>query len=138
MQITVDSYEVFDSAESYEAKEGYEWRKVKISCKASNENAQNYGYWLSSRTEDYYTTTLHDDSYMDTYVGENKSVSEYTVIWHGEKMPCETRYETSSSGWKRDENRNYYCIRYYEWAFCVPVGYDGAVVGPCNFGFRLW
>jgi hypothetical protein len=135
--VSVESYEIFESAEGYEALEGYEWRVVKFACEFRDDNAQDYGFWINSRIEDYYTTTLHDDSSVDTYVGDGESISEYIVNWHGQEMPATEHWSTESTGWQKDENGEYYNTRYYTYAVRVPVGYDGGVLAVYDYGIAV-
>ena len=136
-KITADSYEIFESAEGFEAKEGYEWRKVEFSCFFNDEIARGFGFIIPARLEDYYNTTLHDDTVETVSSDDNGSVGEYTIIWHGEEMTATRKYSTYSSYWKKDEDGNSYNIRYYSYAICVPVGYDGGVFGVYDKSIAL-
>ena len=47
----VSSYEVFESAYGYPAKEGYEWRVAEIQPLYFDDNARKFGVWTFPRTE---------------------------------------------------------------------------------------
>ena len=61
-EVIVTDYQIFDSAEGYEYKEGYEWRVATIQIRVYDNNAYYFNASASIRFEDYYTTTLHADS----------------------------------------------------------------------------
>ena len=128
-KITAESYEIFESAEDFEFKEGYEWRKVMISCRFDDDVAQDKGFWIPSRLEDYYNTTLHDDTLTELSEQGDEELSEFTILWHGEEMKATSYYKSQATGWEKDEDGNYYNIRYFTYAVHAPVGYDGSVYG---------
>ncbi len=87
--ITAETYEIFESAEGFEFKEGYEWRKVVFACWFDTKDSNYKGFWLSCRLEDYYNTTLHDDTSTMLWKNDNESFEEYTILWHGQEMKAE-------------------------------------------------
>lgn len=125
--ITAESYEIFESAEGFEFKEGCEWRKVEFSCCFKLPDRR--GFWIPARLEDYYNTTLHDDTSTVLWENENESLEEYTILWHGQEMKVERYYETHATDWSRDAEGNWECTRYFTYAVHVPAGYDGGVFG---------
>ena len=133
--ITAESYEIFESAEGFEFKEGYEWRKVEFSCWFNLPDRR--GFWLPSRLEDYYNTTLHDDTSTMLWENDDESFEEYTILWHGQEMKAERYYETHHSGWSRNAEGNWECTRYFTYAVHVPVGYDGGVFGVYDKSIAL-
>ena len=129
-ELTVTSYEIVESAEKLEAREGYEWRVVTMEARFSDDNAATYGSRPITQTEDYYNTKLHDDTnvkleddvaWKDYYTADLYS---YTIIYQGQEMEAYCLDGYKWSGWVGREN-----TLYQLWAFQVPVGYDGCVVG---------
>jgi hypothetical protein len=129
-EVTVTSYEIVESAEKLEAREGYEWRVVTMEARSYDDNANAYGMSSSYHTEDYYNTKLHDDTnvkleegvaWKDYYTADLYS---YTIIYQGQEMEAYCLDGYKWSGWVGREN-----TLYQLWAFQVPVGYDGCVVG---------
>jgi len=129
-EVTVTSYEIVESAEKLEAREGYEWRVVTMEARFYDDNANAYGMSSSCHTEDYYNTKLHDDTnvklednvaWKDYYTAD---LDSYTIIYQGQEMEAYCRDGDKWGGWVGREN-----TLYQLWAFQVPVGYDGCVVG---------
>ena len=135
--ITAESYEIFESAEGFEFKEGYEWRKVVFACWFDSKGSNNKGFWLPSRVEDYYNTTLHDDTNILLWENEDATLEEYTILWHGQEMKAQRYWETYNTGWHRNEDGYKEMTKYFTYAVHVPVGYDGAVFGVCDKSIGL-
>lgn len=127
-ELTVTRYEVFDSAEGYPAKEGYEWRIVEMQALFHEQNAKSYGSATATNYEDYYTIELHDDTGV---YDEETEIDTYSVCYHGEIMEASERIVSNWSGWHYKDGRKI-DIRTVTWEFCVPKGYDGAVAGFRN------
>ena len=135
--ITAESYEIFESAEGFEFKEGYEWRKVVFACWFDTKGSNNKGFWLPSRLEDYYNTTLHDDTSTLLWENDDESFEEYTILWHGQEMKAERYWESHNTGWHRNEEGYKEMTKYFTYAVHVPVGYDGAVFGVSDKSIDL-
>ena len=129
-EVIVTSYEIVESAEKLEAREGYEWRVVTMEAKFFDDNAATYGSRPITQAEDYYNTKLHDDTnvklekgvaWKDYYTADLES---YTIIYQGQEMEAYCLDGYKWSGWVDREN-----TLYQLWAFQVPVGYDGCVTG---------
>ena len=127
-EVTVNRYEIFDSAEGYPAKDGYEWRIVEMQALFHEQNAKNYGSATATNYEDYYTIKLHDDTAV---YDEETEIDTYSVCYHGEIMEATERIVSNWSGWHYEGGRKV-DIRTVTWEFCVPKGYDGAVAGFLN------
>ena len=127
-EVTVNRYEIFDSAEGYPAKEGYEWRIVEMQALFHEHNAKSYGSMTATNYEDYYTIELHDDTGV---YDEETEIETYSVCYHGEIMEATERIVSNWSGWHYEGGRKV-DIRTVTWEFCVPKGYDGAVAGFRN------
>ena len=127
-EVTVNRYEIFDSADGYPAKDGYEWRIVEMQALFHEQNAKSYGSVTASNYEDYYTIELHDDT--DVY-DEETEISTFSVSYHGEIMEATERIVSNWSGWHYVGGRQI-DICTVTWEFCVPKGYDGVVIGFRN------
>ncbi len=116
------NYKVFDSDETHEAKEGYEYRSVE--CWSAGYGAiPSSGFYGIC---DYYEGCDPDE-----------------VSYYGESFPCITggyekmedtgwtngsKYDYSKWGWAEDQTRT--CE--YVYTVLVPKGYDGAVIAFLN------
>ena len=130
-EVTVVSYEIFESAEGYAPLEGYEWRVAEIQIRFFDDNAWNYGiYSPSTNSEDYYNTKLHDDSNELVEEAETYNQYRYTIIHNGQEMDA---YYFSNAGswsdWTTNEDGTHETTYTYAVEFLVPIGYDGCVVG---------
>jgi hypothetical protein len=122
----VTYYGVFESGEGYEYKEGYEWRVVEMKVSVTDSNARKYGFSVGSRIEDYYTTKYHDDT---SVYDEETGMTTVKLFYQGQEMEGYWRTKSEYSGWHYDENGIRQSVFTGEWAFHVPVGYDGCVAG---------
>jgi len=123
----VTTYDIFESASGYEAKDGYEWRLVDIEVLFYDENAWNYGISATTRIEDYYNPQLFDDMLVELDESEEYYSYTSTVIHRGQEQEVYYRYVDYWSDWIDEE-----CTYYAQWAIQVPIGYDGMVVGLQN------
>lgn len=114
--------EIFDFP--LEAREGYEWIAARIEITFDDENAWNYGILTRALFENYYDPYLFDDSLVE--LGEQ--LYESTILWHGEKVQMRTAIVTKNGEWTPE--KTILITKYF--AFDVPVGYRGAVVGLIN------
>ena len=132
-EVTVTDYQIFDSAEGYPAKEGYEWRVATIRTRLFDNNVYYYGASTGVRFEDYYTTVFHDDSgigWQDLGEGIDGSYDIYKLIHHGQEMEAYEQYIDSGwSKWNWAAGDDYGFTRTVTAAYQVPIGYDGVVVG---------
>ena len=114
--LRLSNYVVFDSDETHEGKEGYEWRAVQISMEFHDDNAWDYGYSWQVDLEDYYSATAFDEN-MNMESGDTV---EYPVVnYHGVEYPdclVNVTYGKANENWH---------IKVY---FRVPIGYDGVVL----------
>lgn len=122
-ELSFYQYTIFASDETHEAKEGYEWRTVKVNLTFNDSNVLTHGAEWSTTWEDYYTIDKHDSS--ATLMDEEGTTYKFTVNYNGtDYEECLFVKKLSHSGW----NGNYYEVK-YEFSFLVPVGYDGCVIG---------
>jgi len=144
---TVDSYEIIPSAEDYdtgldtawnlEAKEGYEWRVVKMSVVFGDEAAQANGMkWYICR-ENYYDIVGHDDSAttIEDADAAKEAIKTFMINYNGEEYECACYGIDSLKGWDLTTRTNTLIICN---AIQVPVGYDGFVVGLMNSATAKW
>ncbi|MBR5125524.1 MAG: hypothetical protein IKU68_02190 [Oscillospiraceae bacterium] len=127
-EVEVLSYEVFPSSEEYPAKEGYEWRVATFRMSFFGYMAYRYGVDTEYNIEDYYNITLLDDTVV---YHEEEACDTYTVNYHGQLMEV-MQYDSYTWDrwmWKNDQN---WVDGKIVFAYCVPEGYDGAVVGFRN------
>ena len=132
-EVIVTDYQIFEEAEGYPAREGYEWRVATMQIRVYDNNARYYQVSTSFRFEDYYNTILHDDSspdWQETSEGSGVYFSTYTLIHEGQVMDAYHEYTDSGwSKWNKTEGDQKGNTRTYVVAYQVPVGYDGAVIG---------
>ena len=128
-EVMITSYEVFDSAEGYPAKEGYEWRVVTMEAVYFDDNARWYGIKLTNCSEDYYNTKLHDDSITEP---DEDGFETSLIIYRGVEMETYERYTGSWSGWHDSENGRRQNKLSAKYEYLMPKGYDGRVVGFVN------
>ena len=120
-KVIFSDYETFESDETHEALDGYEWKAVTCTMILDDENAYNHGYsGFNSTTIDYY-----DNSFWDNY---DEKTDTFTVNYSGIEYPgVQYDSEELQYGWVDDvfayKFRNFYR---------VPKGYDGLVLGIFN------
>ena len=121
-------YERFDSDETHEAVDGYEWIKFTWQVTYDDENANNYGFMTGPCFEDYYSPKNHDDTTV--VLDENEDRSSFTANWNGQDYPeCITEYGywDWGDGWGETSITGT-CTSYAR----VPKGFDGYVYGLRN------
>ena len=128
-EVMITSYEVFDSAEGYPAKEGYEWRVVTMEATYFDDNARWYGIKLTNCSEDYYYTKLHDDSITEP---DEDGFETSMVIYNGIPMEAYERYTGDWSGWHDSEGGRRENTLRAKYEYLMPKGYDGRVAGFVN------
>lgn len=129
-EATVTSYEVFDSAKDYPAKEGYEWRIVKMKVWYHDEIAEKYGCDIDPIFDDYYNPKLCYDTSEVLEETDRYRLWKYTVPYNGEQMDayCYWHY-TNWGDWFANEENHVEILCYLQWDFLVPAGYDGSIAG---------
>ncbi len=115
-KLTWENYQVFASDETHEAVEGYEWHRVTVKIVFSDRDAQKYGFVVQSALDDYYwVSSENGNGYTDPF----------TISYHGilyDQCLMANGYG-SISEWVNDV-----CIYTAEFAWRVPVGYDGHMI----------
>ena len=137
--LTFSDYQISDTLkwndgfpENYVTPEGYEWRSVHVTIVYDDENANNYGPAMTRIFTNYYDAegfenSRHPSDEYDKWV-------YYTVNYYGVdylKTDFSSDESDSWSGWV-DETDTFEA----DYAFCVPVGYDGAVLAFHNYANR--
>ncbi|MBR4290821.1 MAG: hypothetical protein IKT52_09300 [Oscillospiraceae bacterium] len=128
-EATVIAYEIFESEEGYPGREGYEWRVASIEVRFFDENAQKYGAYPFYRHENYYNVKLYDQSIEELNESEEYYAQTALCTYYEQEVEIYLRIRDSWSSWRKDSSGNDECYYNIEFAFQVPIGYDGAVVG---------
>ena len=119
--MVVTDYNILESDDTHEAKEGYEWRIVSFDLIFSDQNARDYGYLYGYQMADYYDNSLLFDSIEEA--GEKDNASTYLVNYNGEEREAYAYVRDSSVGWI-----DHMAAVVVTYEFQVPVGYDGIVI----------
>lgn len=129
-KIIYSDYRIFESDDTHEAQEGYEWKCVECTIIFDDENAFKHGYaGFSHISGDYYDM----NTFLSGDYGENNDWI-FTVNYKGEKYDkCRERETVIENGWiERDDGTAYAQIK-YSFSYCVPVGYDGITMSFINY-----
>lgn len=120
-KLTLSDYKIFESDDTHEAKEGYEWRSVHAHVLFDDDNAYFYGMNMADCYENYYDIIGWDDS-----VRTEDDIRYYTVIYNGEIFDaCRVKRENAKYGEWINETCTWDAWYYAQ----VPVGYDGCIIG---------
>lgn len=119
--MVITDYNIFESDDTHEAKEGYEWRIVSFDLTFSDQNARDYGYLYAHQMADYYDDSLLLDSIEQA--DKNDNASKYLVNYNGEDCEVYVSVRSSSVGWI-----DHVITISVTYEFQVPVGYDGVVI----------
>lgn len=116
-KITFSDYEIFDSDDTHEALEGYEWRAITMTESFNETDAIVYndvGFVPVPTFTDYYC------NFANTY---NESTDTYTLNYNGVDY---TDVKSDSKFLQGDWNGDTFTLqaRYF---YRVPIGYDGLV-----------
>lgn len=117
--------ETFPSAEGYEAMEGYEWKRVEFAYFIP-ESEMEYGGYISARSTNYYESK--DEAITMLSDGED---SPFIANYCGNVYDkCIERFTTIENIWAFEETflHTRCWVLIMEYAFRVPVGYDGVVM----------
>lgn len=127
-KVWFDNYRIFDSDETHEAKDGYEWRSVDMHIALGDDS--EYDKWSS----------CYEFNYVGEYYQDNdwdNDLKNITVNYNGKDYVCEhvftvlneerdvNRPDYTKWGWSGERT---YTFEYNE-AFLVPKGFDGMLVG---------
>ena len=133
-KVIFSNYQTFDSDETHEAKEGYEWKMVDVTAVFGDENAREYGILPDSWVDDYYDII----KCVDTSVTDDNGIDHFTVNWNGvDYTECCDIWDSGWNGWTDNTNpayRDWERINVFQLhlAVLVPAGYDGIVLGVYN------
>ncbi len=126
-KVWFDNYKIFDSDETHEAKDGYEWRTVDLHIAIGDD--REYQHW-----KDCYEANLNGEYYQDMGWDD---MQKMTVNYYGKDYICDhvftvlneergvDRPDYKKYGWSGEQT---YTFEYNE-AFHVPKGFDGMFVG---------
>ena len=147
----VCNYRIFPSDETHQAVDGYEWRAFDVEIEFSDENAWKYGISVGPCYENYYAIEDWDNSESDLtgtqweYLMDVENVNGrgcYNISFHGETLPVVILLEDSGfGGWGTTYDKDGTETRSITYSasiyVCVPVGYDGVVIGFRDSGTEL-
>ena len=119
--MVVTDYEILESDDTHEAKEGYEWRNASFELTFHDQSARDHGYLYGYQMADYYDNSLLFDSIEG--VSEKENASKYLVNYNGEECEVYVSVRDSSVGWI-----DHVATISVTYEFQVPVGYDGIVI----------
>ncbi len=130
---TVTNYQVFDSDDTHEAKDGYEWKIVEMQIKFWDENSLFYGWSVAYGCDDYYEKDEEDgegDQGDNEYEPDWDNEAMHTVSWKGQDYTeCRRiKVNTSNTGWVEDEEGNSVLTYTAKFDFLYPKGYDGILL----------
>lgn len=119
-ELTFSDYKIFESDETHPAKDGYEWRTLHAQVLFNDDNAWVHGATYANFLVDYYEDGADSEVNLSPEYGV-----PYTTSFNGiDYTECMHLYDSSTCGWVGRQ------ISFdFDFAFLVPVGYDGAVVG---------
>ncbi len=118
-----------------ESVDGYEWIHATINLRFSDEASQVDGVRWHTTTEDYYTIMQHDDTTVIAWSNDDEQsiCKQYSVNYKGQDFnQCMSISRFTEDGWSDD---GVYAA-HYDYDFCVPVGYDGTVIGVYSGAFN--
>ena len=130
-KLTITDYQIADTYEGYETPEGYEWRIVKVSLWAGDDNARNYSIIYRVAWNEYYDSDFEED--FEEMLERLENV--YTINYLGEEYTeC---LDAVGLNWNPVVGNEYTAEGFV--AFRVPKGYDGKVIsfGKAN-GSKNW
>lgn len=115
-KLTWENYRVFDGDDTHEAVEGYQWHSVTVKIVFSDRDAQRYGFIAQSALDDYYwIASENGNGYTDAF-----TVSFYGQLYDQCLM---ANKQATVSPWIDGA-----CTYTAEFAWRVPVGYDGHMI----------
>ncbi len=124
-RLVFSEYETFESDEDHPAKDGYEWKTVRVTITFDDDNAFNYGMQVRGQLRDYYKVNEEVDEDWD---GKEK---EFTVNFNGIEYECKQRMTGGFDDWVNHE-RHYDVV----FDFLVPKGYDGETLSYYSSEFE--
>lgn len=122
-KVTFSDYEVFESDETHEAAEGYEWKAVTLTILFDDENVVLHGFAFT----DWMLTNYYSD--VNVFYDYNEDNDTYTIDYNGTDY-TEAKYDNV---YLQDEWINDVFTRQQRLFFRVPKGYDGLVIAVCPF-----
>lgn len=116
-KITYSDYDIFDSDDTHEALEGYEWRAITATMSLDYNESLTYGYLGVFPTPDLI------DYYCDINNTYNESTDTFTLSYNGEDY---TDVKFDGEILQNDWNDDIFTAK-VRWFCRVPKGYDGIV-----------
>lgn len=133
---TVTDYQVFDSDETHEAKDGYEWKTVEMQVEFWDENSFNYGWTMGYGQDNYYEKDEEGGEDGEGDQGDSEyepywdNEATYTVNWKGQDYTeCRAiEADVSDTDWVEDTEGNFSFTYTLKFDFLYPKGYDGVLL----------
>lgn len=136
-KLVFSDYRIFEGDETHPAKDGYEWRTIHATITFNDRNAWTYGCSVAYLTSDYYRFD------PDAQWEEAKGIAaedNFSIVWNGEEYSeCMSISDGGFGDWESHYvgpatdgfgGRYEFTLSFdAQWAFRVPVGYDGMVLG---------
>jgi len=126
-KVTVTEYKVFESDETHEAKEGYEWRFVSVTLVFDDENTKYYGASYNAWAGCYYIG--NKEKAPDPEEIKAKGEGYFAQDYNGKEYECWRR-----TGWDSSWDKKNVLTAHYEYEALLPIGYDGAIFLFVNSG----
>ena len=116
--VQVSDYRVFDAADGFPAKDGYEWRVLTFEVNTPEGDGSGWNHTVLS--SNYYNIVLDKDSCVKDANGSETR----TVVWDGRLQDYTLTWRQENTG----DNSRFHVV----WTAQVPKGFDGLVVGIRN------
>ncbi len=125
-KVWFDNYKIFDSDETHEAKEGYEWRTVDMHLAIGDDTEfKKYNYHEANAFGEYYQDNAPENDQKNitvNYLGEDYVCDHVFTVLNEEKDVSNPDYK--KYGWSGEGTSTFE----YNEAFLVPKGFDGIFV----------
>ena len=116
-KISYSDYDIFDSDDTHEALEGYEWRAITATI------LLDYDVYLNCRHFEVFPTSNLTDYYCNIHNTYNESTDSYTCNYNGVDY---TDVKLDGEILQNDWNGDVFTVK-IRWFCRVPKGYDGIV-----------
>ena len=135
-KVWFDNYKIFDSDETHEAKDGYEWRSVDMHIAIGDDS--KYDKWTDCNEANFIGDYYQDDDLVNdkitvNYYGKDYVCEDILTVLNEQRGIDDPGYK--KYGWSGKE---IYIFELNE-AVLVPKGYDGIIVGfydPTEFALK--
>lgn len=142
--LSICNYRIFESDDTHKAVDGYEWRAFDVEIDYNDDNAWKYGWMYGNCWENYYDIEGWDNSELDIADTQWQYLIDlvnlfvlHSISYHGESYPVVvTKENAANDGWSLidygDGDVVEHLVARASYYACVPIGYDGVVIGFRN------